>query len=410
MTVSSEHEIKQGPEISVAALLGADFPGLHPTLVVSEGDRVTAGDVLFHDRDRPKINFVSPISGAVGKLEFGARHALSVLKIHRNETTQDDGQLKKTPATDDPRATLLERGFWPAFRTRPFAHIPDPAAEPDAIFVDALHGDPTAPDPRVLIQDRAEQFQCGIEILGRLTKGSVHICQPTGPDIIPNIGGNVVATPFTNRRHPIHIGTCIHNLFSARLGREIWTIGCQDVIAIGHLFETGQYLSDRIVSLNSVYEKNPRQVKTVMGASIADLIEEFPAGPTDKTSVRILSGSPQTGREAAFVGRYHQQVSVIETTTSAARPPLRAPFNRIHNRNGPRPIIPFASLNSALPFDIPTVPLMRALSIADVEAAEDLGCLELIEEDVAHLSQICASGADYGALLRQVLDELDTEN
>jgi Na+-transporting NADH:ubiquinone oxidoreductase subunit A len=54
------------------------------------------------------------------------------------------------------------------------------------------------------------------------------------------------------------------------------------------------------------------------------------------------------------------------------------------------------------------MPLMRALSIGDVEAAENLGCLELIEEDVVSLTQICTSGADYGALLRHMLDELDT--
>ena len=52
------------------------------------------------------------------------------------------------------------------------------------------------------------------------------------------------------------------------------------------------------------------------------------------------------------------------------------------------------------------MPLIRALAVGDVEAAARLGALELIEEDIALLSTLCTSGADYGALLRQALDIL----
>jgi Na+-transporting NADH:ubiquinone oxidoreductase subunit A len=69
-------------------------------------------------------------------------------------------------------------------------------------------------------------------------------------------------------------------------------------------------------------------------------------------------------------------------------------------------LIPQASLERAIAPRILPVPLMRALSIGDSEAARRLGCLALVEEDVAILSRLCTSGADYGALLRQVLDEL----
>jgi Na+-transporting NADH:ubiquinone oxidoreductase subunit A len=73
----------------------------------------------------------------------------------------------------------------------------------------------------------------------------------------------------------------------------------------------------------------------------------------------------------------------------------------------PSPLIPTAKLESALPYGLPVVPLMRALSVGDAEVAERLGCLDLIEEDVALLSSLCTSGSDYGQLLRRVLDELE---
>jgi Na+-transporting NADH:ubiquinone oxidoreductase subunit A len=145
-----------------------------------------------------------------------------------------------------------------------------------------------------------------------------------------------------------------------------------------------------------------------MGANIADLIAGIQFASSPETPIRILSGSIQSGREAAFVGRYHQQVSIIDAPKLKPKSPPRGPLKRLRNGQNIRPIIAVASLNGALPFDIPAVPLMRALSIGDIDAAEKLGCLELIEEDVAHLSQICTSGADYGRLLRHVLNELDT--
>ena len=71
-----------------------------------------------------------------------------------------------------------------------------------------------------------------------------------------------------------------------------------------------------------------------------------------------------------------------------------------------RPLIPTNALERALGFDIPVVPFLRALSVGDAETAKRLGCLELVEEDVAAASLACTSGADYGRMLRHVLDEL----
>ena len=55
------------------------------------------------------------------------------------------------------------------------------------------------------------------------------------------------------------------------------------------------------------------------------------------------------------------------------------------------------------------VPLLRALSTGDIETAERLGCLQLVEEDLALFSYLCASKADYGVHLRSVLNELEGE-
>jgi Na+-transporting NADH:ubiquinone oxidoreductase subunit A len=50
------------------------------------------------------------------------------------------------------------------------------------------------------------------------------------------------------------------------------------------------------------------------------------------------------------------------------------------------------------------------LSIGDTETAVRLGCLELVEEDLALMSYLCPGHNDYGALLRRMLDELAGES
>ena len=50
---------------------------------------------------------------------------------------------------------------------------------------------------------------------------------------------------------------------------------------------------------------------------------------------------------------------------------------------------------------------MRALQLGDAERARELGALELLEDDLAPLSQACVSRNDYGELLRRVLDHLE---
>ena len=107
-----------------------------------------------------------------------------------------------------------------------------------------------------------------------------------------------------------------------------------------------------------------------------------------------------------YLGRYHQEICVLPS--HSVEPSRR---RRWFSGLAPQPaaLIPTRALERALAVDILPVPLLRALSIADTEGAERLGCLALIEEDVAALSKACTSGANYGALLRDVLNTLKAE-
>ncbi|MFA8343354.1 MAG: NADH:ubiquinone reductase (Na(+)-transporting) subunit A, partial [Rhodothermaceae bacterium] len=76
---------------------------------------------------------------------------------------------------------------------------------------------------------------------------------------------------------------------------------------------------------------------------------------------------------------------------------------------GHRAIVPIGSFEKVMPLDILPTYLLRAISINDVEESEQLGCLELDEEDLALCTFVCPSKNDYGAILRETLTIIEKE-
>jgi Na+-transporting NADH:ubiquinone oxidoreductase subunit A len=299
----------------------------------------------------------------------------------------------------------LKFGLWPAFRTRPFGRIPDPGAVPDSIFVTAMDTNPLSADAAVVLESNAEPFRSGLDGLTMLTNGPVFVCQSPGPALADESKERIRCVRFDGP-HPAGLpGTHIHRLAPVGGGRVVWHIGYQDVIAIGYLLATGRLWTERVVALAGPGVRDPRLVRTRIGASLDDLTE----GELGDGNFRIVSGSALSGRVAGFLGRYHTQVSVLTAVGETARLPI---LSRLlgNGHNPPAPLIPLAAFERAMALDIYPVPLLRALSVGDAETAERLGCLELIEEDLALLSYVCASKTDYGALLRALLDDLEEDS
>ena len=74
-----------------------------------------------------------------------------------------------------------------------------------------------------------------------------------------------------------------------------------------------------------------------------------------------------------------------------------------------RAMVPIGMYERVFPFDILPTFILRALLAGDTEKAEELGCLELDEEDLALCSFVCPGKAEYGPLLRQVLNTIEKE-
>lgn len=392
--------LRQVGAVRTVAVSGHDFPGLRPDFRVGPGDRVRAGQPLFVDRRRPEIVFSAPVSGTVAAIERGRRRSLASLVIRIG----DDEPLAFDVGSGDIRALLLESGLWPSFLTRPFGRIPDPRAVADAIFVTAIDTNPLAPDPRVAIARRQEAFSRGVEALASLTPGPVVVCQGPGARLYEGDEPRIGTVGFDGP-HPAGLaGTHIHFLAPVGAGKTVWSIGYQDAIAIGHLLATGHLLAEKVVAIAGSSVRDPALALLPQGASLDEALDgEIVDGPA-----RVISGPVLSGREAGYLGRRHDQVTVI-AEDGGARGGVTGWLASVLAGGRESAIVPSERLERAMPLDIMPVPLMRALAVGDVETARDLGCLELVEEDMALLSHVCASGNDYGALLRETLDQIAEE-
>jgi Na+-transporting NADH:ubiquinone oxidoreductase subunit A len=396
--------------VGTVGLTGRDYPGVTFDLRVAEGDEVSAGQTLCVDRHRPDICFVAPVAGRVSKVGLGARRSLDTLEIavKGDAAVVFDVSLAPGDATAL-RHLLRQSGMWSGFRSRPFGFVPDPGEAPAAVFITATDTHPLAANPVEVLAPLAAQFQRGIDALLRLVSGPVFLCQPPGRPLAP-AQDRLKIVQFAGR-HPVGLaGTHIHQLMPVSRHRSVWQIGYQDVAALGHLLETGRIMGVRSICVAGPGVAGPAVVKTPLGARLADLLDGWARGIVPGENIVLLSGSPLQGREAVFLGRHDLQVTALAPESPE---PMKRPFwwrllDRLPVAKAGA-MLPLESFERAFPFDLLPAPLMRALAVQDVETAERLGCLELLEEDLAVLSRLCPSGSDYGALLRRVLNTLAEE-
>lgn len=430
-----EQQIHDGPAIPFVALLGEEYVGMRPSMLVQEGDKVLKGQPLFEDKKNPGVLFTAPASGTVKAINRGERRVLQSLVI---EVQGDEQVVFERFAPEDlaklPRETvqaqLLASGLWTALRTRPFSKAPQPASVPAAIFVTAIDTNPLSADPQPIIRAHREIFDAGLTLLSRLTDGKVHVCQAVGGKLGGHPAGQVAFNEFAGPHPAGLVGTHIHFLEPVSLKKMVWHLNYQDVIAIGKLFVEGEIWTERVIALAGPQVKNPRLIRTRLGASL-DLVT---AGELEEGENRIISGSVLSGTIAAgplaWLGRFHLQVTVLKegrekelfgwvmpgadkysiTRTTIGHFLKRKLFNFSTDTNGgERAMVPIGNYERVMPLDILPTMLLRDLLAGDTDSAQALGCLELDEEDLALCTYVCPGKYEYGPVLREVLTRIEQE-
>ncbi len=428
-----EQTIHPGPEFSTVAVLGGDYLGLKPKMLVQEGDEVRRGTPLFCHKDAPDAMMVVPMTGKVVAINRGARRVLQSVVVQVSDANDDGVDFSGVGGADDAKgvtAKLCAAGLWTAFRTRPYSKMPAPGTSPNAIFVTAMDSEPLAAEASLIIADAGDAFTAGLSAISKLTEGKTYLCHKEG-DSIPGADVPGIEAAAFSGPHPAGLaGTHIHFLEPLAGDKQVWTIGYQDVIAIGRLMQTGHLDPNIVVALTGPGAHHPRLIRTVMGASTDDLTR-------DEISVdgaaRVISGSVLSGRHAegphAYLGRFARQITIIREDPDqipmgwirpmpskyAVQPVLGSAFTKklyalTSNLNGGRrAMVPTGVFEELMPQDYLPTQLLRALLVMDTDTAQALGALELDEEDLGLVGFACPAKYEYGLALRDCLTKIEKE-
>jgi len=430
-----KQEISDSRPVTTVAVVGPDYVGMKPTMMVKEGDQVKLGQTLFADKKTPGVVYTSPGCGEVVTINRGPKRALQsvVIRLMGDQSQDFTGYAESKLERLHPNSVaenLVASGLWTALRTRPFSKVPPPESTPGSLFVTAMDTNPLAADASLVIAERPDDFRNGLKALSRLSPEKIYLCHAAG-DAIPGSDLGCVEAFGFGGPHPAGLpGTHIHFLDPVSRNRTVWHINYQDVMAVGSLFTTGRLDFRRVVSLAGPAVKSPRLIRTRLGANTDELTEgELVEGDNRIVSGSVLSGHATEG-PLAFLGRYHLQVSALAEGRQREFWGWMGPgLNKYSLKNifasklipgkkfamttathgGPRAIMPIGSYEKVMPLDILPTFLLRALSVDDVEQAEALGCLELDEDDLALCTCVCPGKGDYGAMLRRNLTIIEKE-
>ena len=339
---AAELRLTDARNITTYAVKPTDFVGLTPRLLVEEGDAVNVGDALFCDKSDERIRFTSPVRGHVKSIVRGEKRKLLEVVVEADEASSPAIYEVPTKA-EELKSLMLQCGLWPMLRQRPFGTVAHPDDKPKAVFVSGFSSAPLAPDADFVMQGKEAFFAKGLEALGQLTEGTVHVCFRPNQSLdcfvprndakrrIPHSAFHIphsnlpspILTHFVRGPHPAgNIGTQIAKIDPINKGEVVWTMNLQDVVVLGELVSTGVYRPEKVIAVAGPKIKNPHYYKVRNGACLAAITQtqllntDYPKmGAYDAAKHnRIISGDVLSGTQVAtdgFLGAYDDLVSIL---------------------------------------------------------------------------------------------------
>lgn len=416
------------------ALKPPDFVDVFPKLFLKEGDEVKAGTPVFFNKYRENIIFTSPVSGKVTEIKRGAKRKMLEIRI------ESDGKMNYEDfGKDDPVSLskekivekLLKSGIWAHIRQRPYSVIANPKDEPKAIFISAFNSAPLAPDYDFILNEESQAFQAGLNALGKLTSGKIHLNINNGKTCSKTYleAKGVQINRFAGPHPAGNIGVQIYNIDPINKGDIVWYINPQAVVTVGKLFLEGKYNASRIIALTGSEVIKPQYFKVIAGTLVTDLFKNN----INKGNVRYISGNVLTGSKIekdGYLGFYDDQITVIpegdyyeflgwsmprinkfsfsRTFVSWLTPNKKYRLDTNLN-GGQRAFVLTGEYEKVFPMNIYPMQLLKAIIVKDIDLMENLGIYEVDEEDFALCEFIDASKTEMQAIVREGLDYMRKE-
>ncbi|MEM8895573.1 MAG: NADH:ubiquinone reductase (Na(+)-transporting) subunit A, partial [Bacteroidota bacterium] len=333
--MSKTIKLKKGFNINLAGVPGNDlvkdvhpdtfalkptvFPGItRPKLLAKEGDNVKAGSPVFYDSVVEDVIYTAPVSGEIVEVKRGAKRKILEIKILADKEIEYESFNKYSVSDitslskEDAVAQMSKGGVWPNIIQRPYGIVANPADAPKAIFISGFDTNPLAPSTEMLYAGEEQAFQAGIDVLKKLTTGTVHLGLD-GNGEIPKIYSSVKGVRINkiSGPHPAgNVGVHIHHIDPVNKGDIVWTVAPYGVIQIGKFFLEGKYDASKVIAVGGSEVKAPKYYSTYLGANVGKFIE----GNLNQDHVRVVSGNVLTGEgvgKEGYLGYYHNAINVI---------------------------------------------------------------------------------------------------
>ncbi|MGL4347836.1 MAG: NADH:ubiquinone reductase (Na(+)-transporting) subunit A [Chlamydiales bacterium] len=416
-------------EASISSHIALDLTSFTPTirLLIKKGDEVLLGEPIAEEREFGERKFVSPAGGVVTDIIRGEKRKplYIVIEVSKKEREYKHKRINIEKCTVEEILSLfLESGVFTKIYQRPYNILASPKRLPQAIFVIGAASAPYVPSPILHITGYEEWFQLGLNLLSRIA--AVHLTHNGEKSFFPktdNVYQHTVSGP-----HPAaNVSFAIYHINPIITATDlVWTIQACDVIAIGKLAIHGTLHYLRVISVagDAIRPECRTLLRVREGINIGHIIKNR----LDKGNIRVISGDPLIGRqvtEKEFLGMFHYVVCAIyerpkkrkmfsflrfgKQTFTATRVYLSG-FYRNHsypfttNQHGEERAFVDASIyDKVMPMRIPTMHLVKAILVKDFELAEQLGLLEIAEEDFALAAFICPSKIDIVQIVKNGL-------
>jgi Na+-transporting NADH:ubiquinone oxidoreductase subunit A len=419
------------------AVMPTDFHGVAPKLTVKVGDVVKAGSSLFFDKANTDVHFVSPVSGVVEDIVRGEKRKILRVVIKADSQIQyADISTTGIEGYNDVQTKefLMKNGLWSFIKMRPLDVMANPNDVPKAIFVSGYDSHPLATDLDYTLRGKEREFQAGIDLLSKLTKGKIHLQLKSGLANSSFKGTKGVQLNSISGPHPVgNVGVQIHHISPINKGEVVWVVNAQDVAIIGGVALHGKYDATRLLPITGANATVRKYFRAIIGASIASIID----GNVQKESTRIVQGNPLTGvraDEGDYLGHFTTSITALpegdqykffltegwltlglkKFSASRAYPtwlmPKSKKWNLDTNLNGEeRAFVVTGQYEKVFPFDIFPVQLIKATMTEDIDNMEKLGIYEVAPEDFALCEFVCTSKIEVQNVMRNGLDLIKAE-
>ena len=410
------------------ALNPDDFFGLIPRMLVKEGDKVSLGQPIFHDKKNESIKIVSPVSGKIQEIVRGAKRKILNVIIKKEGESAVNFKIPSLSSISNKKILelLIESGSLAFIRQRPYNIIARPDRPPKSIFVSVHSTAPYAANYDFILKKRMDEFQVGVDVMSKLIGKPINLSISHNCESDFSTLNNVDVYKIKGAHPSGNESFQINRIDPLNSGEIIWVIKPEDIANIGSFFMTGIFNPKRTVAVSGDSLKSPKYYDAIIGSPISSLVDskEIP----NSEEYRFINGDPLSGSKveySGFLGFYNNTLSVIKegnqfrmlgwlpfmynsipSFSKTSLSWLLGGEKKVNtNLNGEeRAIVVTGEMEKYFPIDIFPMQLIKACMRGDVEKMESLGIYEVIPEDFGLVDFSCTSKIEAQEIVKSGIE------